>query len=79
VELTAETTTIESLAVLYQRIGFQCDTLWLRPFKVFWFLLARITMLFAGILTKEYGDIQHRQSEEGILASGYYVAARKPA
>lgn len=52
VELVEEASTIETLAVLYQRIGFQCDTLRLRPFKIFWFLLAKLTMLFSGVLQR---------------------------
>ncbi|MDO8648451.1 MAG: class I SAM-dependent methyltransferase [Candidatus Peregrinibacteria bacterium] len=77
VELTEETNTMETLAVLYQRIGFQCETLGFRPFKFFWFLKAKLLMLFSWILTREYGDIRHRQREKYILSSGYYVAARK--
>ncbi|MEK7591331.1 MAG: class I SAM-dependent methyltransferase, partial [Patescibacteria group bacterium] len=76
-ELTEEANTMETLAVLCQRIGFQCDTLGFRPFKFFWFLKARILMLFSWILTREFGDIRHKQREENILSSGYYVAARK--
>jgi len=77
-ELQAEATTGETLAVLYQRIGFQCDTLWFRPCKVVWFLKAKCMQIFSWILTKEYGDIRHTQEEQEILSSGYYVAARKP-
>lgn len=76
-ELVPETTTMETLAVLYQRIGFQCDTFGFRPLKALWFLKARLTLLCARILTREYGDIRHAAAEDGILASGYYVAARK--
>tara|TARA_Y100000310_G_C20648814_1_gene798227 strand:+ start:1009 stop:1680 length:672 start_codon:yes stop_codon:yes gene_type:complete len=76
-ELKAETTTSETLAVLYQRIGFQCDTLWLKPFKLLWFLKAKLMMCLKGIITKEYGDIRHTREEKEILSSGYYVAARK--
>ena len=77
IELQPEASTIETLAVLYQRIGFQCDTLWLRPFKFFWFLLAKVTLLFRNILTKEYGDIHKKTEQKNILSSGYYVAARR--
>jgi len=77
-ELQAETSTGETLAVLYQRIGFQCDTLGFKPFKIFWFLKAKIMMLLSGIITKEYGDIRHARAENDILSSGYYIAARKP-
>jgi SAM-dependent methyltransferase len=77
VELKEETNTIETLAVLYQRIGFQCDTLWFRPFKILWFIQAKFLMLFSWLLTKEHGDISNKKEEKGILSSGYYVAARK--
>jgi len=76
-ELVEEASTMETLAVLYQRLGFQCDTLILKPFKLFWFLLAKLTMLFSWILTKEYGDIGHKQTEQHILSSGYFVTAKK--
>lgn len=77
VEIKEETNTMETLAVLYQRIGFQTETLGFRPLKFFWFLKAKIIMLFRWILTREFGDISHRVPEQGILASGYYVAAKK--
>ncbi len=76
-ELTEEASTVETLAVLFQRLGFQCDTLWFKPFKLFWFLGARALQLFSLVLTKEYGDIGHKHPEKNILASGYYVAAEK--
>lgn len=76
IELREETNTVETLAVLFQRLGFQCTTLWAAPFKLWWFLLAKFTLLFSGIITKEYGDIHHQAEETNILSSGYYVAAR---
>lgn len=77
VELKEETSTMETLAVLFQRIGFQCDTLGFRPFKIWWFIKAKMIMCFAWLLTKEYGDLSHKQPEQHIMSSGYYVAARK--
>ncbi len=76
-ELKEEATTMETLAVLYQRIGFQTDTLSFRPFKLIWFIKAQLLRLFSWVLTKEYGDIRHSKVENNILTSGYYVAARK--
>lgn len=76
IELREETNTIETLAVLFQRLGFQCTTLYAKPLKLFWFLLAKFTMLFKNVLTHEYGDIHHSNLEPNILSSGYYVAAR---
>ncbi len=77
VEITEEASTIETIAVLFQRIGFQCDTLGIRSLKFLWFCLAKCTLAFRWILTQEYGDIGHKQKERHILASGYYVVARK--
>ncbi len=77
VELHEEAGTIETLAVLYQRIGFQADTLGFRPLKLLWFLKAKCTLLFRWLLSREFGDIGHRREERSILCSGYYVAARK--
>ena len=77
IELQEEANTIETLAVLYQRIGFQTETLGFRPFKILWFLKAKLTLLFRWILTREYGNIGNRKEEKNILCSGYYVAARK--
>ncbi len=77
-ELKEETNTIETLAVLYQRIGFQTTTLGLRPLSFFWFLKARVLMLFSWILTREFGDIRHKHEDRSILSSGYYVVAKKP-
>ena len=77
IELQEEANTIETLAVLYQRIGFQAETLGFRPLKVLWFLKAKHTLLFRWILTREYGSIGNKKEEKNILCSGYYVAARK--
>jgi len=79
IEFREEASTMETFAVLCQRIGFQCDTLHFRGFKLVWFALAQVLRLFTGILSREYGDISHRHPERSILCSGYYVAARKPA
>ncbi|MDO8468857.1 MAG: class I SAM-dependent methyltransferase [Candidatus Peribacter sp.] len=77
IELIEEASTVETLAVLEQRIGFQCETLGFRPFKLFWFLLAAITRWCGWLLSREYGDIRQKVPEKNILTSGYYVAAKK--
>lgn len=76
-ELTDESSTVETLAVLEQRIGFQCETLGFRPFKILWFLLAAMTRWCGWLLTREFGDIRQQIPEKNILTSGYYVAAKK--
>lgn len=77
--ITEEATTMETLAVLFQRIGFQCATLGFRPLKILWFFLAKLTLAFRWIITREYGDMGHKKKERHILSSGYYVVAKKRA
>lgn len=77
VELSDEANTMETLAIIYQRLGFQCRTLWLKPLKLFWFALSAITRHLGWLLTSEYSDGRYSVAETNILTSGYYVAARK--
>jgi len=77
-ELKEEAGTIETLAIIYQRLGFQCETLGWRPWKILWFLKAWLVRYCGFFITKEFGDIRHLYEEKDILASGYYVVARKP-
>lgn len=76
-EIQDEARSIETLAILYQRFAIQAFTLGLWPLKVLWFLLAKITLLFPWVLTKEFSDGRNQVEERNILCSGYYVAARK--
>jgi len=76
-ELTEEANTIETIAVIFQRIGFQCEILFLKPLKLVFFITARILMLFSFIITKQFGDIDKRNIETNILVSGYYIVCKK--
>lgn len=69
--------TMETLAILFQRIGFQCTTLRWRPMKLFWFLLAKIFLLLRNVITEQAGDIGKKTRVKNILVAGYHVAARK--
>lgn len=69
--------TIETLAVLLQRIGYQCDTLYFKPFKLFWFMAAKVVAALPNILTKQYGEINQRTPVAEIMTAGYFAAARK--
>jgi ubiquinone/menaquinone biosynthesis C-methylase UbiE len=76
-ELEPETTNFSTLAVLLQRLGYQTRLRWNKPMKFFIFLLARILEKCNGLIKEEYGDIARTTKEEGMLASGYYLVARK--
>lgn len=78
IEIQEETDTMGSLAVLIQRIAFQCDILNFRPFKAFFHIGAHIMKHLGFIITKEYGVFYRNIPEKTILTSGYYVVAVKP-
>jgi SAM-dependent methyltransferase len=76
VEIQAEAATVETLGVLLQRLAFQCD--WRLPLtKIGLSLMARAMLFFQHNLKAEYGDIHKSYAENSILASGYYVVAKK--
>jgi len=77
VEITEEAGTIETIAVLFERLAFQTDTLWWKPFSFFWLILSKATLLFRFVITQEYGDVTRKQKTRSILSSGYYVKAVK--
>lgn len=77
VEVIEETSTLETIAVLFERIAFQTDTLWLKPLSICWLVLSKLTMLFSFIITSEYGEVNRTHRTKGILSSGYYVVAVK--
>lgn len=75
--LVEETDTLGTLAVLLQRIGFQCETLSFGPLRMIWLLLARLVTPFSFVLSHEYGDIGNTSPVKSIMTSGYYVACKK--
>ncbi|MBU1255488.1 class I SAM-dependent methyltransferase [Patescibacteria group bacterium] len=77
IELKEEANTLTTLAVLLQRIGYQCEILGFRPFKILFFIKAKIISWFSFLITKEYGDIRKKQPETNIMASGYYLVSQK--
>ena len=77
VVIEEEIGTIGTLAVLFERLAFQTDTLWVKPISVLWLVLSKLTLLFQWIVTCEYGDVTRKTSEKNIMASGYYVVAVK--
>ncbi len=76
-ELEAETVNFETIAILFQRLGYQTNLRFNKPMKFLLFLAAKILPRFNWFIKKEYGDIGRKTDETGILASGYYLVARK--
>lgn len=75
IELKEETRTISTLAVLLQRIGYQCEILRFYPFKYIFFVSAKILKFCDFLIVKEYG--KKNLPENNILTSGYYLVCRK--
>ncbi len=78
VELQEETDSVGTLAVLVQRLGMQAHTLGYKPLRAIWLVAARAIPPFSALITEEFGDVQRRRREHGIMTSGYHVACRKP-
>lgn len=77
VEIIEETKTLETIAVLFERLAFQTDTLYFKPLSMCWLILSKLTLLFSFIITSEYGEVNRTHHTKGILSSGYYVVAVK--
>lgn len=77
VEIEEEVTTIETLSVLLQRIGFQTKLRCNVVSKISIFLLAKVIGLCSWLIVEEFGDIKKSQKENGIMTSGYYLVAQK--
>lgn len=77
VQITEETNTIETLAVLLQRIAFQCDILHFKPLKGLFHLIAHLSKHLGFIITREYGVYYENVPEQKVMTSGYYVVAAK--
>lgn len=77
VELKEEVTTLETIGVLLQRIGFQTKLRMNFMSKVGIFILAKVLHMCNWLITEEFGDIKKSQKEQGIMTSGYYLVAKK--
>lgn len=76
-EIYEEGTTLEALSVIFERLGFQTDMLWIKFLSGIWLILAKIIRGLPFLVTEEYGDITRTQKTRNIFTSGYYVIARK--
>ena len=77
-ELHEETDSVGTIAVLLQRLGMQARTLNWTPMRGVWLVAAQLARPFGFLITEEYGDSRRRETERGIMTSGYHVACRKP-
>jgi ubiquinone/menaquinone biosynthesis C-methylase UbiE len=77
IELRGETATFSVIAALIQRICFQSQLRFNKVTKLFLFMLAALVNKLNFLTVKEYGDIKKETSVDGLMTTGYYIAARK--
>ena len=76
VDVIPEVETVETIAVLLQRLASQVD--WKLPgTKLLLQLLTRVVMRLQWNVKAEYGDVSRRAGEQTIMTSGYYLVAQK--
>ncbi len=75
--LESETTNFTTLAILLQRMGYQTKMFCNKPAKLVLFTIAKILTHMNWLIKEEYGDIARKNTEDGALASGYYMIAKK--
>ncbi len=78
IEIIPEAQSFTTLAILLQRMAYQSRFRMDKVVKVLLFSFAWIIKHFEGLVVKQFSDIKKSAPETDILASGYYVAARKP-
>lgn len=76
-EIYEEGTTLESLSVMFERLGFQTDMFGVKFLSGIWLIVSRIIRGLPFLVTEEYGDITRTQKTRTIFTSGYYVVATK--
>ncbi len=73
--LEAEATSVETIAVLLQRLIFQINYKYNKFIKAILFIFIQIFMFLNKFIKVEFGDIKKEQTEKDILTSGYYLVA----
>ena len=77
-ELTEDTDTFSTVAVLLQRIGFQTKLRGGKFSKAIIYSLAWILERMKWLVVEEYGDIKKQTSEKNIMSAGYMLVAELP-
>jgi len=72
-----EADSLESMAIVLQRIAFQSEFYASKAIKIL-FLLAALAVKFGGsLIGVQYGNISREVRENQILTSGCYILAMK--
>jgi SAM-dependent methyltransferase len=77
IELKPETETFSAIGALLQRVSFQSRLRFNKLLKFFALLLAWAFDRLNWLIIEEYGDIRKSRREVQIMATGYYLAAKR--
>lgn len=75
IELEAEANSLETIAVLLQRLIFQVNYKNNKFTKGILLVFIKIFLFLSKFIEKEFGDIKKDRPEKDILSSGYYLVA----
>ena len=75
VEIKGSCNTMKTMAILFQRIGYQSDMF--LPIKIMLFLLVKLIPFFQIFIRQEYGDITKKTKIDSMLSSNIQVKAIK--
>ena len=75
--LESETHSLESIAVLLQRLIFQVKYKNNKILKLFLLFLTKIFLFLNKFIKQEFGNIEQTKTEKDVLTSGYYLVAFK--
>lgn len=77
IELKSETETFSAIGALLQRVSFQSRLRFNKVLKFIILFMAWSLDRLNWLIIEEYGDIKKSRKESQIMATGYYLAARK--
>ena len=77
IELEAEANSLETIAVLLQRLIFQVNYKYKsnKFIKSILLIFIKIFLFLSKFIKEEFGDIKKERPEKDILTSGYYLVA----
>lgn len=76
-KFVAESGSMETIAILLQRVIFQSRFKTNKIIKGILFLLIKFFIFLQKFVKKEYADVKHEKEYKNFICSGYYIVLRK--
>lgn len=77
IKIFEESSTIETISVVLQRLIFQVDYKFNKLVKILLLFLIKFFLFLGRFKSKEFGDINKKVDENNIMSSGYYAIILK--